>query len=411
MAESTKELTETGAAVTTVVTENEATAPAPVEPEGTELAAAAAAAGGEAETNASSAAEAATTEEGQEEAKAQDEEVAEASPANEEPASGPCTQFLQCCMLGDSETVKAALADGTVDIKAPITADEKPGLEAQLSAFFLDASANLGDLALLIAAGSGDMEGHAAIVSLLLGADVSAEAASSQGRTALMIAALKGFSKTVKVLLDVKASLTQVSTDDEAQDALQCAAASGDQDSIVMLLEAGIDPLVTDPRGSGVVGAYLDGCTARDVPHAPFVLDLLKDAMLSTEAANRAALEADPANAAAAFNLGLILSGGFEAETHFLKPEGFDEAEGMYRKAIELDPENAKAKCNLAGVLWMRADHIERLDRDKLDSAAGLYDECAKLWEACPKIKECEGDAEGDYLKSARDAAARIRAK
>lgn len=399
MAESTKELTETGAAVTTVVTENEATAPAPTEPEGTEIAAAAAAAEVGAEAEAPAPAEDAG-DEGEEE------------PADDRPpmTDRPCTRFLQCCMMGDSESIKAALADSTVDIKAPITADEKPGLEAQLSAFFLDAGANLGDLALLIAAGSGDQEGHAAVVSLLLGADVSTEAASSQGRTALMIAALKGFNKTVKVLLDVKASLTPVSTDDEAQDALQCAAASGDQDSIVMLLEAGADPLATDPRGSGVVGAYLDGCMAKDVPHAPFVLDLLKDAMLATETENRTAIEADPANAAASFNLGLIMSGGFEAETHFLKPEGFDEAEGMYRKAIELDPENAKAKCNLAGVLWMRADHIERLDRDKLESAAGLYDECASLWEACPKIKECEG-SEGDYLKSARDAAARIRAK
>jgi tetratricopeptide (TPR) repeat protein len=393
MAESTKELTETGAAVTTVVTENEATAPAPAEPEGTEIAVAAAVeAGGEAQAPA----------------------PVEAGPPSADTAlvDRPCTEFLQFCMIGDSASIKAALADGMVDIKAPITEMEMSGLEKQLSAFFLDASANLGDLAMLIAAGSGDGEGHASIVSLLLGADVSTEAASSQGRTALMIAALKGFNKTVKVLLDAMANLTPVSTDDEEMDALQCAAAGGDQDTIVMLLEAGADPLATDPRGTGLVGVYMEGCSAREVPHAPVVADLLKDAMVATEAANRATIEADPANAAAHFNLGLILSGGFEVETLFLKPEGFDEAEGMYRKAIELDPGNAKAKCNLAGVLWMRADHIERLDRDKLESAAGLYDECASFWEACPKIKECEGDTEGgDYLRSARDAAARIRAK
>ena len=111
------------------------------------------------------------------------------------------------------------------------------------------------------------------------------------------------------------------------------------------------------------------------------------------EAAYRAAITADPRDANAHYNLGLLLEN---------ERKDFDGAEAAYRAAIAADPGHAHAHINLGLLLRTRAVRLERSGGD-LSEVAALYDEVARLLGVSDGV-------ESDVSKAALANAARARA-
>ncbi len=98
--------------------------------------------------------------------------------------------------------------------------------------------------ALLVAAGRGDTE----TVKLLLDAGVKADVRASDGATALIRAARAGHTEIVMLLLDARAAINAV--DREGTTALMGAAAAGHTDVVKALIGAGADKSLRSQEGA-----------------------------------------------------------------------------------------------------------------------------------------------------------------